>query len=294
MLIGIYPPTKIAFDSSAAFARGATLASGLVSTFPSAPRISPRSQLISIKAWAKLFTDEQLGRKMRDREAAQEAVLRQGWLSHTPVSFQRAVLDRCLVERFSVGMPVFSVGDEPGGMYGLVAGGLGVSIAPREHGPYTAHFALPGTWFGEGGAFTRQPRRIGLIATRDTQMLHLPLKAIDEIVALDPAAWRWFGLVMIEHLDLAIGGSDDLMIRDHFKRFVAVLLRLGDCRVASPSSDGPIEIDLSHEDIAYMANVARTTAGAILRRLEADGHLGLSYRRINILRPAALRALLAD
>ena len=229
---------------------------------------------------------------MHGSAATYEAVVRHGWLSRTPASFQTLVLDRCQSEQFRAGQPVYAVGDEPGGMYGLVAGGLGISIAPRKSGPYTAHFALPGTWFGEAGAFTRQPRRVGLIATRDTDLLHLPLWAIDEIVGRDPTAWRFFGLATIEHLDLAVGGGDDLMVRDHFKRFVAVLLRLGDCRTAKRSEDKPIEIDLSHEELAYMANVARTTAGATLRKLEADGHLALAYRRINILKPASLRALL--
>jgi CRP/FNR family cyclic AMP-dependent transcriptional regulator len=51
---------------------------------------------------------------------------------------------------------------------------------------------------------------------------------------------------------------------------------------------------MNHEDLAHMANVARTTAGAILRKLEADGHLALSYRRISILAPDALRVMLRD
>ena len=54
----------------------------------------------------------------------------------------------------------------------------------------------------------------------------------------------------------------------------------------------PIEIDMNHEDLAHMANVARTTAGAILRGLEADGHLALSYRRISIRAPDTLRKML--
>ena len=43
-----------------------------------------------------------------------------------------------------------------------------------------------------------------------------------------------------------------------------------------------------------MANVARTTAGTILRELETDGHLALSYRRISILAPDALIRRLRD
>jgi CRP/FNR family transcriptional regulator, cyclic AMP receptor protein len=229
-----------------------------------------------------------------DQIVAREDVLNQGWLGHTPLSFRRAVLDRCLREQFKAGTQVYSIGDEPGGMYGIVRGGLGVSIAPGERGPYIAHFAMPGTWFGEAAAITRQARRVGLTATRDSELLHLPLYAIDEIVRQDPSAWRFFALVTIAHLDLAIGGSDDLMIRNHLKRFIAVLLRIGNCRRFSPQHGHAIEVDMNHEDLAYMANVARTTAGTILRKLEADGHIGLSYRRIRILAPDALRAMVQD
>jgi CRP/FNR family cyclic AMP-dependent transcriptional regulator len=229
-----------------------------------------------------------------DQVVTRKDVFNQGWLGHTPLPFRRAVLDRSALEQFKAGTPVYAIGDEPGGMYGIVSGGLGVSIAPGELGPYMAHFGMPGTWFGEVAAFTRQPRRVGLIATRDSELLHLPLHAIDEIVGRDPSAWRLFGLVTIAHLDLAVGGSDDLMKRDHVQRFVAVLLRLADCRRVSPQDGREIEIDMNHEDLAYMANVARTTAGAILRKLEADGHLALSYRRVRILAPDAMRAMLCD
>jgi CRP-like cAMP-binding protein len=51
---------------------------------------------------------------------------------------------------------------------------------------------------------------------------------------------------------------------------------------------------MNHEDLAHMANVARTTAGAILRKLEADGYLALSYRRIRVKAPDALRSMLRD
>jgi CRP-like cAMP-binding protein len=241
-----------------------------------------------------IVRERPIGKRTLHKDAACEIVCRHGWLSHMPASFRRAVLDRCLLEQFAAGTPIYSVGDEPGGIFGIVKGCLGISVAPQELGPYTAHLAMPGSWFGQAGAFTRGPRRVGLTATRDTELLHLPLRAIDEIVHHDPSTWRLFALPLFEHLEVAIGGSDDLMQRNHAKRLVAVLLRLGDCRLTTPRKCLPIEIDLNHEDLAHMANVARTTAGAILRKLEAEGHLALSYRRIGILAPDALRAMLRD
>ncbi len=231
---------------------------------------------------------------MTTLEHAHAIAARQGWLSFPPPPFRQKVLERCLFEAFTAGATIYSVGDPPGGMYGLVAGKLAISIAPGERGPYVAHFARPGTWFGEAAAFTEQPRRIGLSATRETEVLHLPLHAIREIVAADPGAWRWFGLASIAHIDTAIGGADDLLIRDHAKRFIAVLLRLGGCRYATPAGGDTIEIDVNQEDLAAMTNLARTTAGALLQKLHAAGHVEVGYRSVRIRAPDRLRAMLAD
>jgi CRP/FNR family cyclic AMP-dependent transcriptional regulator len=224
---------------------------------------------------------------------AREIVTRQGWLSFTPAPFRQIALERCRLEAFKVGATLYSVGDPPGGMFGPVRGNLAISIAPGERGPHIAHFARPGTWFGEAAAFTEQPRRIGLAATRNAKVLHLPLHAIREIVAADPGAWRWFGLCSIAHIDTAIGAADDLLIRDHEKRFVAVLLRLGGCRYGAPMG-AAIEIDVNQEDLAAMTNMARTTAGALLHKLQAAGHVESGYRSIRLLAPERLRSMLAD
>ena len=223
---------------------------------------------------------------------AHAIVSSEGWLSFTPPLFRQTVLEHCRLEAFKSGARIYSVGDPPGGMYGLVHGSFALSIAPGERGPYVAHFARPGTWFGEAAAFTEQPRRIGLAATRDSKLLHLPLPAIREIVTADPGAWRFFGLAAIAHIDVAIGAADDLLIRDYVKRGAAVLLRLGGCRYLTPPGSSPIEIDVSQEDFAAMTNLARTTAGALMRRFESSGYLEVSYRRVRIVAPDALRAML--
>jgi CRP/FNR family transcriptional regulator, cyclic AMP receptor protein len=231
---------------------------------------------------------------MCDVYEAREIVARQGWLSRTPAPFRQQVLDRTQLQDLKAGDGIYSVGDPPGGMYGLVSGGLAISIAPGERGPLLAHFVQPGTWLGEAAAFTEQARQIGLTVTRDTQVLHLPLHSICEIVALDPGAWRFFGLAAIAQNSGAIGAADDLLIRDHVKRCIAVLLRLGGCRIAVPPASMPIDVDVNQQGLATMSNLSRTTAGSILRRFEASGHLEVSYRHIRILAPDALRAMLVE
>ena len=225
---------------------------------------------------------------------ARETMGRIGWLGMVPEPFRAAVLARVHLMHFKAGEPVYAVGDPPGGIYGLVSGGLGIAIAPGERGPYFAHLARPGAWFGEAAAITGQGRRVGLSATRDTDLLQLPLHDILEMARADPTIWRFMALITIGHLDLAIGASDDLMIRDHAARCVAVLLRLGGARRDDPDRPGPVDVDVTQEDLATLANVSRTTARALLGRLEAGGLISRSYRRITILRADRLRHMLRE
>ena len=126
-----------------------------------------------------------------------DIVLRHGWLSQTPSDFQAKVLGRCRLQSFAAGEPVYRIGDPPGGMFGMISGGIAISVSPSLDGPYVAHFAMPGLWLGEAAAITGQPRRVELVATRETSLLQLPLHAIHEIVGQDPAAWRLFALATV-------------------------------------------------------------------------------------------------
>ena len=99
-----------------------------------------------------------------------------------------------------------------------------------------------------------------------------------------------FGMLALCNFDLAMSALDDLMIRDHTKRCLAVLLRLGDCRDANLTEKEPIELDVSQGDIATMANLSRNAVGTVLRDLEARGVISLDYRMVKILDPKGLRS----
>ena len=52
--------------------------------------------------------------------------------------------------------------------------------------------------------------------------------------------------------------------------------------------------EASQSDLAIMANVARTTANATLRKLVSAGQIKLAYGRVVVVKPGALRAMLAE
>lgn len=189
---------------------------------------------------------------------------------------------------FTEGLPL------GGDMFALIAGQMGVWIAQGRKKPRLVHFLRPGNWFESLPAFAGQGLRVSLSPSRDAKVLCLPQQAMQEIAGLHPEAWRLFALVTAGHLKVATLAANDLLIRDHAKRCVAVLLRLGGCRVGTPPTSTPIEVELNQQGLATLSNLARTTAGAILRQLEGSGHLAVSYRHIRILAPDALRAMLVE
>jgi len=225
-----------------------------------------------------------------DKKAAKDLASHQGWLSEMPLGFRSAVLERVLFRAFMAKETIHIVGDDPAGMYGLMNGSIRVVLAGRERGPYVVHLFRPVTWFGEGPAIIGQPRPVTLIAARPVTILYLTQRAMSEIAQLDAAYWKCFVVPLMGHLDTSLGAWTDLMIRNPDERLVAVLLRLGGCR--SMDNTGPIELDVSQDEIAAMTNLSRSTAGSIMRTWESEGLLALGYGQVTILAPDRLRQCL--
>ena len=230
-----------------------------------------------------------------DIERARAIVMRQGWLTKTPVIFRENVLSRCIVQTVRPGDVICRVGDPPGGLYGLVEGSLGVLVSREEKAPSVIHFARPGTWFGEACAMTGQPRRVGLVAARPTVLMHIPLPRMLDLLARNPDGWRCLALITLEHADTAVAAGNDLLLRNPEHRIAAVLLRLTGSRACTPPRELlPLRATISHEEIAMLANVARNTAGAILKRFSSEGYVKLGYRVVEVVQPERLRGLLAE
>jgi CRP/FNR family transcriptional regulator, cyclic AMP receptor protein len=225
-----------------------------------------------------------------DQANAKNALSNQGWLPLTPPSFREAVLGKCHVRSFERGEPVYKRDDPPGGLFGLASGGVALEIAPGMRSPYIAHFLRPGMWFGAAALLSGERRRVGIIATRPSVVLHLSAAAFKSLASDDPEAWRWLSLILLLNNDLAVSVCDDLMIRDPKARATAILLRLAGCIASDATEDAPSELNLTHEELAVITNLSRSTVGALLRAYETQGWISQTYRRIVIRNTEALRA----
>ena len=220
------------------------------------------------------------------REDADSIVRNNGWLSSLSFAFQDEVLRSATLQAYEPGKVIYRQGDEPGGIYGLVAGNFSINTAPPGGRPKLIHFSMPGYWTGEGCFFTRQPRRMELRAILPTWVMHLPLTQMDRIAYEDPQLIRNFSLILMHSIDMSIRIMNDLQHSDPKVRIAAVLSRA--------LSSGSPALNLTQEQLGEMTCTSRGQANRILGDFEKRGWVKCSYGSILIVDAASIQAFADD
>ncbi|MCA8880821.1 MAG: Crp/Fnr family transcriptional regulator [Rhodobacteraceae bacterium] len=217
-----------------------------------------------------------------EKNAASSVLTTHGWLSHQPSRFQHLVIAKATLRRATANEYVYVTGDPPGGIFGLVAGTLAVSIAPGETGPHLVHLAAPGWWFGEGCFLTGMPRRISLQAVTDCTLVALSLPEMNRLVSEDAEAMRRFAQIAMLNIDLALLAVEDLLRPDASRRIAAVLWR-----GAGGQSD--YRLPVTQAELRQIANTSRKETLGALKRLDELGVIRRSYASIEVLDARRLR-----
>jgi CRP-like cAMP-binding protein len=217
-----------------------------------------------------------------------------GWLSDKPPGFRRQLLQMGRLITVARGEWVFAIGDPPGGIYGVISGGIGIEGAGPFHMLRLGHVVRAGTWFGHHPILHPGGRRTqGMRAMEESQLLHVPLAPLEALVKADAVAARAVG-------NMADGGSilatriiSDLLIPDATQRVAAVLLRVTGAEdgVEPTHPDGFL---MTQSELGEMANVSRPHVNRMLGELEERGWIAKRYQRLRILDVAALRNFAAS
>lgn len=224
-----------------------------------------------------------------DLADAKRSVLAQGWLSEKDMDFQKALLDKASLQHFPAGSRVFEVGDFRGGFYGVVSGAFGVKVSQQGGEERLAHIARAGEWFGFDPPANRRTRTLAIEAIEPATVLMIPLPVMDQLAASDPNFLRILTSNAAHGMDVAIATVSDLLIPDAEKRIASSLLR-----ISAPEDvkhlGARVVTGLTQAQIGELTNVKRDIVNRTLKRFEKRGWIAVSYKRVTVLDPTALRA----
>lgn len=193
---------------------------------------------------------------------------RRGWLATQPAPFRRAWLELAEFRAVPRGDRLYSLGDPPGGVYGIAEGFADVMAASGYQPPVLGHIARPGWWVGEAAAVTGSARRVEIRARTPLRVAHVSLQKLEELEGVVPDLWRALGQLTVLHLDNALMYAAALLKGDARNKIASTLVRL-----AGPEMpyDADISFPCSQQDLGEMAGLSRNSTGPAIKSLERDG-----------------------
>lgn len=215
------------------------------------------------------------------RATAERLICQRGWLSHMSEPFRVRLLQNAQLLKYESEQVIFRTGDPPGGIYGLVAGTVIVNTAPLGSTPRLIHIAVPGGWTGEDSFLTGHPRRIELVAQSKTWVMHVPIKAMEQMSAANPNDMRSFGTISILAADSLLRIVHDLQKNSVSSRIASALHRI------AWTTNAPVTV--SQENLSILTNTSRKQVNNVIQHFVEQGWVETAYRSITVTNPAALR-----
>ncbi|MGH8386728.1 MAG: Crp/Fnr family transcriptional regulator [Pseudomonas sp.] len=224
-----------------------------------------------------------------DMQLWRARLMRGQWFSHLPVSLQDSLLSAARLRQLSAGQRLFQRGDPPCGLYAVLEGAVRIGAVSEQGKEALLSLVEAPHWFGEICLFDGQPRTHDAFAMGACTLLHIPQIALLALLEEQPVYWRQLALLMSQKLRLTFINLEQLSLMPAPTRLAHRLLMIADGYGQLDQARSILQ--LPQEQLAAMLSLSRQTTNQILKDLQGQGIIGLSYGEIEILDAARLRAL---
>ena len=229
--------------------------------------------------------NEPLEHQLLDREAPFAA---RGWLAEHPAQFRKQIVGCGVVVDAAPGSAVFREGDPSNGLYGILAGAIGVEGGHPRQTPQLGHVLRRGEWFGLKAPLHGGPRELTYRVLEPSRLLFVSNARLVPLMQADPEIAVRVGQLAELGNRLGAWVVRDLLTPDAGRRLASVLLRVLGLGEVVP--DDPHGFWLTHQQLADRADLARFHVGRKLASFVAAGWIDTGYNRIRLLDAEALAA----
>ncbi|WPN98544.1 Crp/Fnr family transcriptional regulator [Pseudomonas sp. MUP55] len=209
------------------------------------------------------------------------------WFRHLPADLQRRLLAAARLRSLTAGQLLFKRGDPPCGLYAVLEGAVRISAVNAQGKEAVLSLVETPYWFGEICLFDNLPRTHDALVMGPCTLLQVSQAAMLGMLEQQPAYWREVALLMSHKLRLSLINIEQMSLMPASARLAHRLLMIAE-------GYGEVEqarrvLQLPQEDLAAMLGLSRQTINSLLKALEQQGIIGLSYGAIEILDLNGLR-----
>ena len=192
-----------------------------------------------------------------------------------------------LVRDLPVGVPVCRKGEPVEHWIGLIDGLVKMTSVNPEGKTTTFTGVTSGGWFGEGSLLKDKLRKYDVVTLRDSRVAYMPRATFEWLLDTDIDFNRFLLMQLNERLGQFIGMIEHERLLEPDARVARSLAGLYN-PVLYP--DQAKDVQLSQEELGYLAGVSRQRVNRALQKLERAGLVKIEYGRIRILDLAGLGA----
>ena len=150
------------------------------------------------------------------------------------------------------------------------------------------HVGQPALWFGEVPTICGLPAPVETRARTGVRLLHLRPEGVDRFCEQDPERFRLFARLAFERYALFVRLTARLQHRSPEMQLRQRLIEIAGLHDVEHTNGGGFEWAISQADLADIVGLSRQTVNRLLRRLERDGLVELSFKRIRVIDPSRL------
>lgn len=218
------------------------------------------------------------------------AILGRGaWFKNLPPDLRKQILDNSVLRRFEVDQVISAEDRRQAGLWGVLEGQVAITRRIAADSEFFYHLGGPGFWFGEAGLMNKHVALVTATARTAVRVLFLSVAKFDMIIHKQPFYYRCFAemqamryAMMLRHVAQCGGLSSEEYLRIR-------LADISDLIHADGAEAEAVNLAVSQTDVAHMIGASRQTVNKLLRRLENEGLIKVSFRNITILDPIRLR-----
>ena len=216
-------------------------------------------------------------------------LLRNGkWFRGLPAELETALLGAAELVPIKAGASIFARGDPPSGLYAVLDGAVRVSGTGESGKEALLTLVEPPAWFGEISVFDGLPRTHDAVAHGASLLLRVPQGALDALLERQPGYWRDLALLMAHKLRLVFGVMEEMAVLPIPARVARRLVAMADGYGEWHDRQRRV-VSVKQEQLAQMLSTSRQTVNQVLKDLEVQGLVKLTYGEIELLDGAGLR-----